>query len=107
MPRVRLEDRPAARGALAEILLPCLLPPVLERAAPGARVTPLELVEDAFLSALEEGANPPHEFAITLPYEVWIELEDLTVRVGGFVLHLMPFESQEARESLGVLGWIH
>jgi hypothetical protein len=51
----------------------------------------LELVEDAFLTALEEGAEPPQSFTVRLPLEAFgpdLEGTGEELSVAGYVVTL-------------------
>lgn len=48
-------------------------------------MTALETVEDAFLSALEDGADPPKAFTIFLPIEAGIPAGHV-LRVAGYTV---------------------
>ncbi len=50
----------------------------------------VEVVEDAFLAALEEGANPPRAFEVQLPREAFTVAElGATVEIAGYSITLV------------------
>ncbi len=51
-------------------------------------MTILETIEDAFLEALEEGANPPREFAIRLPWNARYLAAAPEIQVAGHLVFL-------------------
>jgi hypothetical protein len=61
----------------------------------------LEIVEDAFLSALEEGAKPPREFTVRLPTEVVPRNPGPTLRVAGYVVNLICGSPEDYPEGSG------
>lgn len=61
-----------------------------------------EEIEDAFVQALEEGANPPREFTISLPWSAFVDIKETVLRVAGFVLRLVPVEVPEDDAE-----WVH
>jgi hypothetical protein len=57
----------------------------------------LEIVEDAFLSALEEGAKPPREFDVRLPIGAFPV--GTTLRVAGYTVRLTLGHPEDFPES--------
>ena len=58
-----------------------------------------EIIEDAFLSALEDGADPPRTFTIQLPFSAFADPRDdgLTVRIAGYAVTAEIEGSSETR----------
>lgn len=61
-----------------------------------------DAIEDAFLEALEQGANPPSEFWILLPRAVFDDLTADALHVAGYVIRLGPNDTTE-----DTADWIH
>lgn len=52
----------------------------------------LDTIEDAFLEALEQGATPPRELTIRLPWEAMNPsvFAGSPIRVAGHTIHVVP-----------------
>jgi hypothetical protein len=61
-----------------------------------------ECIEDAFLQCLEEGANLPREFTVSLPWPVFVDLQVTVLTVAGFTIRLVPIE-----DTADDAEWIH
>ncbi len=48
-----------------------------------------EIIEDAFLDALEQGAKPPRrELTIRLPFDAWYRVGQPEIEVAGFLIFI-------------------
>jgi IS5 family transposase len=58
----------------------------------------LEDIEDAFLSALEEGATPPPDFEVRLEDDVFLALArqgTTVIKIAGYTLRLVSEKAEE------------
>lgn len=48
-----------------------------------------DAIEDAFLSALEDGADPPREFTIRVSDEAWQRVRQTTRVIAGYTITVL------------------
>lgn len=50
----------------------------------------IDVIEDAVLDALEQGANPPSAFEVRVPWDVWMAVPSGPLRVAGLLVFIEP-----------------